>query len=199
MNLLTKTSCYGILGVVTLLFVFAACDQNKPVVPEGMNNVQNTGTTAFPQDSFAYYENILVKDSMNVELRMALATNYYSERLFEKAIDHLLKVVRIDSKNKEALTTLGNVYYDAGQNENAVIYYEKLLALDNKNVNVRCDLATCYLNLKQPEKSLSLLKKNLEIDPNHAQSHHNLSVVYGQLGRTKEAEEQMKVFNSLKK
>jgi Tfp pilus assembly protein PilF len=196
---MNKTSFYSFLLIVAMVVCIAACDSNKPVVPESGNNNMNQVKEGFPSDSFAYYENILVKDSMNVDLRLALATNYYSERLFEKAIDHLLKVVRIDNKNLEALITLGNVYYDAGQNENAVIWYEKALVLDPKNVNVRCDLATCYLNMKQPEKSMTLLKKNLEMDPKHAQSHHNLSVVYSQLGKTKEAEEEMKVFNSLGK
>jgi Tfp pilus assembly protein PilF len=196
---MNKSAFYSFLFFIALIFTLSACDSNKPVVPEGIDNVANHDAGGFPSDSFAYYENILMKDSMNVELRLALATNYYSERLFEKAIDHLLKVVRMENNNLEALITLGNVYYDAGQNDNAVVYYEKVLQLDPRDVNVRCDLATCYLNMKQPEKSMNLLKKNLEIDPKHAQSHHNLSVVYNQMGRAKEAEEEMKVFNSLGK
>jgi Tfp pilus assembly protein PilF len=196
-----KKRTFGVLFfLIALTVIFVACNQNRPVVPEKVvaNNPNQMGA-GFSSDSFAYYENELAKDSLNIDLRLALATNYYAERLFEKATDHLLRVIRQDPKNMEALVTLGNVYYDAGQDANAVKYYEKALQLEPKNVNVRCDLATCYLNMKQPEKSLTLLKKNLEIDPNHAQSHHNLSVVYEQLGKTKEAEEQMKVFNSLKK
>ncbi len=199
MNRLTKTSFYGILCVVVLLLALVACDQNKPVVPEGVNNSMQQSQQGFATDSFAFYKNMLAKDSLNVDLRLALASNYYSQRLFEKAIDHLQKVIGINNKNMEALITLGNVYYDAGQNENAVIWYEKALVLDPNNVNVRCDLATCYLNLKDAEKACSLLKKNLTIDPKHAQTHHNLSVVYNQLGKTKEAEEEMRVFNSLGK
>ena len=91
------------------------------------------------------------------------------------------------------------MYYDSEDYANAVKYYEKELVLDPNNVNVRCDLATCYLNMKKPQVSLSLLKKNLTINPNHAQSHHNLSIVYTQLGKTKEADAEMAVFNSLSK
>ena len=184
---------------IMLIVAMVACDQNRPVVPESVSNKKEETSQGFPADSFAYYEGILAKDSLNTELRLAIATNYYSQNQFGKAIDHLLKVIEQSPKNTEALITLGNIYYDAAENEKAIIYYEKDLQLDPKNVNVRCDLATCYLNLKQAEKSLSLLKKNLEIDPKHAQSHHNLSVVYKEMGKTKEAEEEMKVFNTLEK
>ena len=91
------------------------------------------------------------------------------------------------------------MYYDTDQYDNAITYYEKALALNDKNVDVRCDLATCYLNEKKTDQAYKLLKKNLDINPNHAQSHHNLSVVYGQMGKTKEAEAELKIFNSLQK
>lgn len=199
MNLMNKMPVSSLIFVAVIVFTLAACNQNRPVVPEPVDQPVSNGQMTFTADSFAYYESLLLQDSANMELRLALGVNYYSERQFDKAIGHLLKVVTNDPKNQEALITLGNVFYDTGQFENAITYYEKALALNDKNVDVRCDLATCYLNLKQPEKSLSLLKKNLAIDPDHAQSHHNLSVVYRQMGRTIEADEQMKVFNALGK
>ena len=190
---------WGFLIIAPLIFSLFACNSNKPIESSSPIKDLTTNKDAFPQDSFAYYEKALSEDSLNIDLRIAIATNYYSKKQFEKAIDHLLIVYRIDSKNVDAIITLGNIYYDSEQNEKAIEYYEKALLIDNKNVNVRCDLATCYLNIKNPEKARILLKKNIEIDFNHAQSHHNLSVVYSQLGKTKEAEDEMKIFNSLNK
>ncbi|MEI6696474.1 MAG: tetratricopeptide repeat protein [Bacteroidota bacterium] len=180
-----------------LFLAFSACNtdtQNTAMNPDKDSVAQSN---VFAADSFAFYENVLKSDSLNTELHFALAINYYTEKQFEKAIEHLLIVCRIDHKNTEALITLGNIYYDAEQNDKAIETYEKLLQLDDKNVNVRCDLATSYLNNKDIQKSFRLLTENIKIAPNHAQSHHNLSVVYSQMGKTKEAEAEMKIFNKL--
>ena len=189
----------GIFCIASLMLLFPSCHTNKQDGSKSQKNEIKENTDAFANDSTAFYENILSKDSLNIELRLALATNYYAERNFDKAIYHLLIVYNIDNNNIEALINLGNVYYDWGQNEKAIEFYEKALVLDTKNVNVRCDLATCYLNIKDPEKALSLLKKNLGQDKNHVQTHHNLAVVYKELGKTKEAEEEINIYNNLNK
>jgi len=196
MNLKTLLSSVILISIVVLLI---ACDNSLKIVPVEINPVNTVKSNSFTTDSFAYYESILKKDSLNISLRLALATNYYVDKKYDKTLENLRIVYRIDNKNIQALTGLGNVYYDTEDYLNAVKYYEMELKLDPNNVDVRCDLATCYLNLKKPEVSLSLLKKNISINPGHAQSHHNLSVVYNQLGKTKEAAEEMSVFNSLSK
>jgi tetratricopeptide (TPR) repeat protein len=187
----------GLIIIICLFLSFSSCHNNRNNTPANSAKGLNDSTDAFTADSFAYYENALAADSFNSALRMALATNYYAEKQYNKAIEHLLKVFRNNKNNPEVIITLGNVYYDSDQYEKAIVFYEKVLVTDSKNVNVRCDLATCYLNIKKPEKACTLLKKNIEIDSDHAQSHHNLSVVYSQLGKTREAEEEMKLFNKL--
>jgi len=194
-----KNPLFGLFIFISLIVSFYGCNYDKPKDTITHNKETIPTPDVFPSDSFAYYENVLAKDSLNTELHKAIATNYYAEKQFEKAIEHLRIVCRIDNKNTEAFITLGNIYYDTEQNEKAIEYYEKALLLDYKNVNVRCDLATCYLNIKNAEKSMLLLKENIKISPDHAQSHHNLSVVYSQMGKTKEAEEEIKVFNQLSK
>lgn len=189
----------GIAGALLMTFFFSACNSNQQTEKNNQNKGSIGNTDAFSADSFAFYENILINDSLNTELRTALASNYYADKNFKKAINHLLIVCQIDDKNIESFILLGNIYYDVEQNENAIEYYEKALALDDKNVDVRCDLATCYLNIEKPEQACALLKQNIAIDNNHAQSHHNLSVVYTQLGKAKEAEDEMKIYNNLVK
>ena len=184
------------LIIAALGVSLTGCNENNQVK---QNTPAKEAKDGFPSDSFAYYEQALKADSLNIPLRLALANNYYVKLQYEKAIDHLLKICSIDDKNTVALITLGNIYYDTEQYQKGIEYYEKALALDGKNVNVRCDLATCYLNLKKPEKALALLKKNIALDYNHAQSHHNLSVVYKEMGKLKEADEEMKLFESLQK
>ncbi|MCX6230110.1 MAG: tetratricopeptide repeat protein [Bacteroidetes bacterium] len=184
------------LSSFILILGFSAC-KNKSDVKPNIVTIKQNAVDMFPADSFAIYEKELIKDSLNIEMRIMLANNYYVKKQFDNAIYHLKIVSTLDEKNENALILLGNIYYDIEQSDKAIIYYEKALKLNDKNVNVRCDLATSYLNIKNPEKACSLLKKNIQINYNHAQSHHNLSIAYKQLGKTKEAEEELKIFNKL--
>lgn len=180
------------------LFVISCDNEAKQTnvttqnIPLRQNNSKNESFA-----EIASYEKQLGTDSLNIEVRLNLASILYSTKEFEKAIYHFSIVNKINKKNLEALISLGNIYYDIQQNEKAIDYYEKALAIDNKNINVRCDLATCYLNIKKPEKALEILKENIVMNFNHTQSHYNLSIVYKQLGKTKEAEEELKIFNKL--
>ncbi len=183
----------------SLVLALSSCnlskqDDNKNKKTEIINN-----TMPLANDSIAYYEELLSKDSMNVKNRIALAINYYTAHNYDEAIYHLLIATRIESKNLEALITLGNAYYDSHQFENAIEYYQKALAIDSKNIDVRCDMATCYIYTKNSEKAIPLLKKNLTINKNHPQTHYNLSTAYKELGKTKEAEEEKAIFEKLSK
>jgi tetratricopeptide (TPR) repeat protein len=195
-----KSTSVVLIVFSVFVFILFSCNYSRRNVTEEVKKTDSVASkNLFSADSFAYYESNLAKDSLNVELRLALANNYYVEKRYDKALGHLLILYGMDSKNLKILTGLGNVYYDTEDYNNAVKYYEKELSLDPNNVDVRCDLATCYLNMKKPEISLGLLKKNIKINPKHIQSHHNLAVVYGQLGKSKEAEEEMAIYNSLTK
>jgi len=147
-------------------------------------------------DNPGSYELALKTDSLNTGIRLRLAAQYYINKNYDKALYHYLVVNSIDKNNLAALFNLGNVYYDTQQDQLAIKYYEKYLELDKSNSDVRCDLATCYLNLKNTNKAISLLRENIRINNNHPQSHYNLSVILKQAGKTAEADEEMKIYNS---
>lgn len=164
------------------------------------NEQSNSLKSSLPADSFAIKEKLLETDSLNFPLREELAIKYYNNNNnLNKAIYHFIKLCQNDKNNKLALTTLGNIYYDSQQFSNAIEYYEKALKLDSLNTNLRCDLATSFLNINNANKALELLKENIKIDYNHLQSHHNISVVYKKLGKTKESVVEMEIFNKLQK
>lgn len=187
---------------VTMSFIvllLASCNNSELKVSS--NPVQNTDPLQMKDPSLAMdnpdsYELALKTDSLNINIRLRLAGQYYTNKNFDKALYHYLVVNSIDKKNLAALFNLGNVYYDTQQDQLAIKYYEKYLELDNSNSNVRCDLATCYMNLKNTNKAISLLRENIKINNNHPQSHYNLSVILKQAGKTAEADEEMKIYNS---
>jgi Tfp pilus assembly protein PilF len=193
---MSKSNLFSLIFIIALIIASFGC-KNKTDVKPNIISIRHDAADNFPADSFALYEKELSTDSLNIEMRLMLANNYYVKKQFDNAIYHLKIAVSIDDKNETALVLLGNIYYDIEQSDKAVIYYEKALKINDKNVNVRCDLATSYLNLKDPEKACSLLKKNIQINYNHAQSHHNLSIAYKQLGKIKEAEAEEKIFHQL--
>lgn len=184
----------------SLILAMASCNNSELKVSSDKN--QNTGTSAenpasIVMESPESYETLLKTDSLNTDIRLKLAAIYYTSKNFEKAIYHYLIINRIDENNLAALFNLGNIYYDTQRNEEAIKYYEQFLILDSKNSNVRCDLATCYLNLNNTSKAISLLRENIKINFNHPQSHYNLSVILKQTDQTAEAEEEMRIYNSM--
>jgi len=184
----------------SFILAMASCTNSELKVSSDKN--QNTGTsagspTSIVMESSESYETMLKTDSLNTDIRLKLAAIYYTNKNFEKAIYHYRIILNIDKQNLAALFNLGNIYYDTQRNEEAIKYYEQFLKLDNKNSNVRCDLATCYLNLNNTSKAISLLRENIKINFNHPQSHYNLSVMLKQTGQTAEAEEEMRIYNSM--
>jgi len=192
--------------VLRMLFImcfaaFFAASCNNSELKVSSNPVQNTDPKLMKDPSFAMdnpdsYELALKTDSMNTDIRLRLAAQYYINKNYDKALYHYLVVNSIDKNNLAALFNLGNVYYDTRQDQLAIKYYEKYLELDKSNSDVRCDLATCYMNLKNTNKAISLLRENIKINNNHPQSHYNLSVILKQAGKTAEAEEEMKIYTS---
>ncbi|MFZ4546912.1 MAG: tetratricopeptide repeat protein [Bacteroidales bacterium] len=158
-----------------------------------LENKEQSGSEANCQ----MYETALMTDSLNTDIRLKLAAEYYMNKDLQKAQFHYLKIIGYDKNNMAALFNLGNISYDLQQYSQAIKYYEAFLEKDSNNSNVRCDLATCYLNIDNPQKAISILQENIRLNANHLQSHYNLSVVLKQVGKTEEAEKELKIYNAL--
>jgi tetratricopeptide (TPR) repeat protein len=177
-----------------------SCNNSEIKVPG--NRTKNTDPSqsnrpSISMDNPESLEIALKIDSLNTNIRLKLAAQYYANKNFDKALYHYLFINRHDNRNMAALFNLGNVYYDMQQDQLAIKYYEKFLETDKSNSNVRCDLATCYMNLNKIQKAISLLRENIKINYNHPQSHYNLSVMLKQTGKNAEADAEMKIYNSL--
>lgn len=180
-------------------FALLSCKSGKEE-QKNESAVQAANDILAPQsaeDEFASMEQNLLNDSLNIELRTALAARYYQKGDLEKATKHYLVISRVDKENLNALSSLGNIYYDSQQDDKAIQFYEKALSLDPQNINMRCDLATCYFRINRLKKATEILKENIAMDYNHKQSHYNLSVILKQSGNIKEADAEMAIYNSL--
>ena len=143
--MLYKTTIYIILSCCIFLSLLScnSGQQKEKKIHEHYSQTEGNIDNTTGIDLVAF-EKLLEKDSLNIELRMTIAANYYSIKEYNKAVDHFLIVNEIDKKNLPALISLGNLYYDTQQNDKAIEFYERALELDHENLNVRCDMATCY-------------------------------------------------------
>ncbi|MEI6489016.1 MAG: tetratricopeptide repeat protein [Bacteroidota bacterium] len=180
------------------LFSCNRTEEKKADAPTEQSTMAPQAAQAPENKDLIMFEKKFEADSSNFELRAMLAANYYTAGQLQKAEYHFLKVYEHDNKNMVALANLGNIYYDSKQDDKAIGFYEKALELDPKNIDMRCDLATCYMNINKLKKSIKLLKENIAMNPKHEKSHHNLSVILKQNGDLKEADDEMKIYESLK-
>lgn len=180
-------------------FTLPSCNSNgeKQRDTSVTQTIPPSAVTQTPSSDLALLEKKFQQDSQNVELRNMLAANYYAAGMLEKAAYHFTKVYERDNINLIALSNLGNIYYDVQQNDKAIEFYEKALALDSENIDMRCDLATCYGRINRVKKAIQILKENIKMNADHVKSHHNLSVWLKQNGDIKEADAEMKIYQTL--
>lgn len=157
----------------------------------------NQGDKIEIYENIAEYEKLIEQDSHNIELRITLASNYYSINKYDKAINHFMIVNKIDENNLTVLIALGNINYDIDQNRKAIEFYEKAIKRDSLNLNVRCDMGTCYKRIEMYKKAIQIFKENIEINYNHAPSHFNLFVVYNKIDNKKGAEDEKRIYDQI--
>lgn len=178
----------------------SSCNSGEPqktTTPTPAEQPAATQNDALPANDMSAMEAALAQDSTNIQLRTQVAANYYNAGDLNKAAYHFSIVRMIDPKNLDALKNLGNINYDAHKDEAAIHFYEEALKIQPDDINMRCDLATCYSRINKMKKATDILKENIKKDFNHAQSHYNLSVIYEQDGKMKEAAEEMKIYQKI--
>jgi tetratricopeptide (TPR) repeat protein len=180
-----------------ILFIFILCVSFLSCNSDSEKKEDLNTTKDIPVDTILMLENLLSRDSTNIEVRTELAQRYYSSNNLGEAAFHFLKIYEQDNRNFTSLVGLGNIYYDGHQSDKAIFFYEKAIKISAKDINVRCDLATCYSDKNELKKSIELLRGNIKIDPKHLKSHYNLSVILQKNGNKKEAKEEMMIYESL--
>jgi tetratricopeptide (TPR) repeat protein len=193
-------TCRALMLICSSAVLLFSC--NNPDIKSGNKEAQNPdihkeNSQDVSSGNRSMYETALKTDSLNTDIRLKLAADYYIGKDLLKAQFHYLKIIGYDKNNMAALFNLGNISYDLEQYSQAITYYDAFLEKDKNNNDVRCDMATCYLNLEKPQKAISILRENIRLNANHLQSHYNLSVILKQVGKTKEAEKEREIYNTL--
>lgn len=99
--------------------------------------------------------------------------------------------------NKIELLNQGFKHFAQKEYENAEKSFQKALEIDDSFELALNALAETYNRMGQLEKAAEILKKMIGINPNDPVNHTALSRIYVQMGKIKEAEDEMALSNYL--
>lgn len=116
----------------------------------------------------------------------------------EEALLELQEEVKLDPNHPQAHYEIGDILYGQGKLAEAETHLLKAVQVDPSMIEAHLALERLYTNQQQVTKALHHLAKAVEIDPEDATPHYRLSTLYRKLGRVREAEKEMQLFEKTK-
>ena len=113
------------------------------------------------------YEEVLVKDSLNLVLKYQLGKLYLSAKKGEKAIATFKNLVKKDSLNANYFYQLGTAYALKKDRNRMINSFLDTYAIDSTHFNAVLRLASSFNKLKEKDSTQLFVKKGLELDSNH--------------------------------
>ncbi|MBV5308217.1 tetratricopeptide repeat protein, partial [Chromatium okenii] len=126
----------------------------------------------YPQDSFSW---------------KALGTILFKRRLFEDALEALLKAVNLKTDDAELLNNLGNTLQQLNRPDEALFCYRRSLEINPDHAIVHSSIATTLWSLGFKDEAIDSHRRALALDPKLADSLNALGVVLKEVGRLDEA------------
>nr|WP_319265005.1 FG-GAP-like repeat-containing protein [uncultured Draconibacterium sp.] len=140
------------LTIITLLFVFTACEQGNKKTPE--------------------------QEAIELMTAQTMGIAYLEEFKLEEAEAEFLKYIDLSPKDKLGYANLGLTYLRMGKYPEAEEQIQKAIEIDAQDADIRLILATIYEMDNKREKAISVLNEALTFAPDHAKILYNLSELY---------------------
>lgn len=136
--------------------------------------------------ALGYIENGLKIDDKNIDLYLTRSKIYDSQGKKELAMKDLNQILSFAPDNVFAKTGLANLKKNNGELEEALKDYNKLIAEKPESLlyNGRADV---YLRLKKNKDALADVTKAISIDPKFAQSYATKAMILLEMGKPREA------------
>jgi superkiller protein 3 len=155
-------------------------------------------------EAIGTYKKVLEIEPENVRVHYVLGTLYSKKGMYDEAVSEFRRAIEIDQSMPEAHYNLGMAYYKQGMIDMAISEYKSTLGLfpeakGRKTAGVHYKLGLAYYDNEMFKDAINELNKALEIMPNDSRVHYKLSVVYKKIGMFKQAEEELAIYNKLKK
>ena len=108
-----------------------------------------------------------------------MSRTYYARlQVFDKAIEHLKKVVDLGEAQLMTYSNLGYCYTALRKHQESRAAFMMALEISPNNTAALNNLGIEWLNADNPEKAEQLFRRVLEIDPKYAVAYRNLGFIY---------------------
>jgi tetratricopeptide (TPR) repeat protein len=156
-------------------------------------------------ESMKNYDGALVEYKKAVEMapqqpgtHLHLGNAYFALAMWDPAGEQFNAELQNDPQNCEALWKLGNIQLEQhSASEESLTYTDKAIALCPNLREAHVDRGRALLKLGRAEEASKDLKVAVEADPSVSSTHFLLAQAYRAEGKTKEAQEEMRVFSKL--
>lgn len=127
-----------------------------------------------------------------------LGNAYWSLNMWDAATEQFRAELANDPSNCTAQWKIGNIILEQhGDSEEALKEVQKALDACPDLMEARVDRARALIKLERHAEAVKDLEAAVKADPGEASTHFLLAQAYRALGRTQEAQAQMKVFSKL--
>jgi len=134
-----------------------------------------------------YLEKAISLDSQNISLRKQLATSYFDNKDYAKAVPVLVDLVRAEPTNVEYLYLLGKSYEQLKAYPQATAVLEQAIRLKADYVQAYLTLGVVFYAQNDWSHAAQALSRVVELKPNEALPHFVLATCLDNLGNAKEA------------
>jgi lipopolysaccharide biosynthesis regulator YciM len=117
---------------------------------------------------------------------------------WSEAGQELQAAVAENPRDAEAECLLGEIALHGNDTQSALSHFSRALSFQPRNPDAHIGLGKIYLSSTQTDKAVAEFKSVIAVEPTNAQAHYSLSHAYRKLGRMKDADDEVKVFQTLR-
>lgn len=151
-----------------------------------------------------HYRNALAIDphlpGMHFELAEALMQSAESDsKVQEEAESEFYAALKLDGDSAKVECKLGEIAYLRSDRDSALAFYLRAYQLNPKNTEALMGLARIEMQRGQATQAASYLRNAVDLDPLSPEAHYRLALAYRALQRTEEMNQQMQLFQEIKR
>lgn len=145
--------------------------------------------TEEPLAAEASYKKALELQPDYAEAMNNLGVLYLEQRKFGPARALFLQAIAKKPTLVDSYRSLAKLLRELGTDLEALIILKRAVRLDSKNANVWNEIGSLYRDLSDTPRSIAAYEKAIECDPQHVDAKGNLSCVFANDGRYREAQQ----------
>jgi tetratricopeptide (TPR) repeat protein len=128
-----------------------------------------------------------------------LASSSFDPNAQAESQSLLEEAVKIEGDNPKIECVMGAIAVARGDLDIAYKHYDRALTLNPGEVQAEMGLARLLMAKRRPEEAIKLLVMAVQSDPLNGEAHYRLGLTYRDLGRTSDAENELRLFQEIKK